>query len=147
VLYIVGCFLKKRKIQLIDDEPDVVLYLASFLEDHGYEVCAAHDAQTGWEMLEEEEPDLVLLDVMMPGRSGLNFLISLRKEPRFANLPVVFVTGSEKVKEQNFGSYLAQYGARPHDAVVEKPIDPADLLAVIQTFFENNGSCSAQGGS
>ena len=142
-----GCFLKKKKIQLIDDEPDVVLYLASFLEDHGYEVCAAHDAQAGWDMLEDEKPDLILLDVMMPGRSGLNFLLSLRQDPKHAELPVVFVTGSEKVKEKDFGSYLAQYGAKPHDAVVEKPIDPSILLAVIRGFFENNGSCSIESGS
>ncbi len=138
--------MKETKILLIDDEPDIVLYLASFLEDHGYEVCTAHNAQTGWDLLDREKPDISLLDVMMPGRSGLHFLMSLRKEPKYADLPVVFVTGSDKVKDKDFGSFLAGFGARPHDAVVEKPIDPAMLLSVVESFFEGKETGTIESG-
>lgn len=128
--------MNKRKIQLIDDEPDVILYLSSFLEDNGYEVRSAHDAEKGLEMIKDERPDLVLLDVMMPGDSGLNFLISLRSQSEYADLPVVLVTGSEKIRERDFGSFLKGYGAKPPDGIVEKPIDPRGLLTMIEQFFE-----------
>ena len=65
----------------------------------------------------------------------MNFLISIRKHAEFSDMPVVLVSGSEKIKEQNFGSFLKRSGVRPPDGIIEKPIDPNALLAVVERFL------------
>lgn len=126
---------KQGVIQIIDDEPDVLIYLSSFLEDHGFEVHTAHDAGTGLEMIRKNPPDLILLDIMMPGHSGLHLLMSVRGDQNLAKIPVLLVTGTDKVRLPEFGAYLAGYGIRAHDALVEKPIDPILLLEKIRCFI------------
>ena len=60
------------KILVVDDDPDIVAYLSSFLEDNGYRVASASSASAALSRVEESPPDAILIDVLMPGRSGLD---------------------------------------------------------------------------
>jgi len=122
-----------RKLLVIDDDPDIVEYLCSFLEDNGYEMQSAGNSRSALEVLKTYEPDAILVDVMMPGRSGLDLLVKLRKNPHWESVPIVVVTGNDQVLEEDFQSYLGSHvGVRGPDGVLGKPVDPQALLAVVR---------------
>ena len=122
----------RARILVVDDDPDIVLYLSSFLEDHGYEPRTAGDSRTALAELAGFDPDMILLDVLMPGRSGLDLLVQLRRQPRWQDLPIVVITGNDRILEDDCQSYLgAHHGVRGPDGVLGKPIDPNALLTIV----------------
>lgn len=122
-----------NRILVVDDDPDIVDYLSSFLLDNGYEVASASDAASALSVMGEFEPNVVLIDVLMPGQSGLSLLVSLRRHPRWRNIPLVVVTGSDRILEDDCQSYLGtHHGVRGPDGVLGKPIDLNTLLAVLK---------------
>jgi len=120
------------RVLVVDDDPDIVEYLGALLEDHGFEVRSAGDADRALAALRTTRPAVVLIDVLMPGKSGLDLLVSIRRDPRLADLPLVMITGSDQVLEDDCRSYLGTYrGLRGPDEVLAKPIDPDALLDVL----------------
>ena len=122
------------RVLLVDDDPDILDYLGSFLFDNGYTVESAESVALAEELLESGrfEPDIVLLDALMPGRSGLDLLVRLRQDERWCDLPLVIVTGSDQVLEDVCSSYLGPYdGVDGPDGLLGKPIDRETLLAVV----------------
>ena len=120
------------RILVVDDDPDIQDYFGSLLEDNGYQVMPADNTEAALEMMGEFEPATVLIDVMMPGRSGLDLLVTLRNDPRWHALPVVMITGNDKVVQDDCRSYLSAHGGvRSPDAVLGKPIDQETLLATL----------------
>ena len=84
------------------------------------------------EMIETFQPHVVLIDVLMPGKSGLDLLVSLRRDRRWADTPVVMITGNDKVLEDDCRSYLATRGdVRFPEGVLGKPIDRDALLDLL----------------
>ena len=81
------------KILVIDDKLDTVLLLRELLTSRGYEVLTATDADEGKELVHSERPDLVLLDVVMPGKSGYDVCRELKEDPMTRLIPVVMITG------------------------------------------------------
>jgi CheY-like chemotaxis protein len=123
------------KILAVDDDPDVVEYLSSFLEDEGYEVAVASDERSALTSLERFDPDAILIDVMLPGRSGLDLLVRLRRDPRRSEIPLVLVTGDDGVLRDECRSYLeSHHGVRGPDHVLGKPLDRDALLEVLKTM-------------
>ena len=122
----------RRKILVVDDDPDIVAYLSSFLEDNGYVVDSANDASSARAAIDRFQPDAVLIDVLMPGRSGLDLLVNIRKDPRWSNLPVLVVTGHDKILQDDCQSYFGRHGVRGPDGVLGKPVDRESLLSVLQ---------------
>ncbi len=119
-------------VLIVDDDPDTVAYVTSLLEDHGYTTRSAADAGRALRALEGFSPDAILVDVLMPGRSGLDLLVTLRNDLRYRNVPLVVVTGMDQILEHDCPSYLtSQHGVSGPDAVLGKPIDPKALLAVL----------------
>lgn len=120
------------KVLIVDDDPDVVEYLSSFLEDQGYEVEAASDEAAALQGVKRFLPDVLLIDVMLPGKSGLDLMVCLRRDPRFARLPVVLVTGDDGVLRDECRSYLETHRdvAGP-EFVLGKPVDRNALLDVL----------------
>ncbi len=110
------------KILVIDDEPHVVKYLTTFLQDNGYETCSASNGEEGLDILRKEKPDLITLDLQMPNETGTRFYRNLMKEKEFKNTPVIVISGIP-------GRHLAV--SRPV-AVFEKPIDRDALLETIK---------------
>ncbi|MGO9568896.1 MAG: DVU0259 family response regulator domain-containing protein [Desulfomonilaceae bacterium] len=111
-----------KKILVVDDEPQLVKYLTIFFEDCGYETCSAADGEEALEVLREERPDLVTLDLQMPNETGTRFYRNLMKEKEFRDVPVIVISGIP-------GRHLAV--SKPV-AVFEKPIDRDALLATIK---------------
>ena len=119
---------------MVDDDRDTALYLSALLEDNGYEVRTAEDEVEALSQLEDFPADTVIMDVLMPGRSGLDLLVKLRSSPRWSNLMVIVVTGNDRVLEDYGKSYLAFHkGIRGPDAVLGKPVDPEALLRLLDT--------------
>ncbi|HEX7671502.1 MAG TPA: response regulator [Polyangiaceae bacterium] len=122
----------EKKVLVVDDDPDVVAYVTSFLEDQDYVTRSAGDAARALAVLEGFRPDAILVDVLMPGKSGLDLLVTLRRDPRWQDLPLVVVTGMDQILEKDCQSLLlAHEGIRGPDAVLGKPIDLKALLAVL----------------
>jgi len=118
---------------IIDDEPDVATYQARILSDHGWRVRIASNGDQGLALALDEIPDVILLDLMMPGgRGGLNTFMALRKNPNLKSIPVVFVTAFPEPVSDDEHSFLGRQKRRRPDAYLEKPVDPDKLLATIE---------------
>ncbi|WAS06022.1 response regulator transcription factor [Gloeomargaritales cyanobacterium VI4D9] len=116
-------------ILLVDDEPGLRQAVQAYLEDSGFTVTTAANAQVAWELLQQQKPDLVVSDVMMPQVSGYQFLKQLRDDPRFQHLPVVFLTARGMTKDR-----IAGFRAGV-DGYIAKPFDPDELVAVIENLL------------
>jgi CheY-like chemotaxis protein len=118
---------------IIDDERDVATYLGSVLSEHGWQVRTTHSGDTGLAMAREERPDVILLDLMMPGgRGGLSTFLALRKDGELRSIPVVFVTAYREPAADDPESFLARHPRFRPDGYVEKPVDPDHLIAVVE---------------
>ena len=95
-----------KKILIVDDELDMITFISEILEDHGYTSISAKDGVEGLEALRRENPDLVLLDLMMPKKSGITMFQELRKDPNLSHIPVVIVTGISDVTGVDFRNHM-----------------------------------------
>jgi CheY-like chemotaxis protein len=121
------------RILVVDDDPDVIEYLSSFLEDEGHEVEAACDETTALAVVEHFGPDAILIDVMLPGKSGLDLMVCLRRNPRWSGIPLVLVTGDDHVLKDDCRSYLESHqDVRGPDHVLGKPMERDALLSVLR---------------
>ena len=120
-----------KKILVVDDEPDLRDMLRFALETEGFEVLEAADIQKAYWLITDQDPDLVLLDWMLPGGSGIELLSRLKKEEATQSLPVIMVTA--KAREEDIIQGL-DMGA--HDYIT-KPFSLKELLARIRTIFRH----------
>lgn len=123
----------ERRILVVDDEPDVRFFLATFIEDAGFIVETASDGVEALEKLETFNPHLMTLDMVMPRKSGIRVMRKIRTMEKWAKLPVIVITahahdefGSDDVKE--FNAFTS--GTKPR-YIMEKPVTPAKLVAAI----------------
>jgi CheY-like chemotaxis protein len=124
------------KVMVVDDEPDTVTFLCTWLGDMGYETCAESDPERVVGTALERKPDLLLLDVNMPSQSGIEVYRRMRESPPLCHLPVIFITGATDF--QLFGrecSPLPEPAAR-----IEKPIDLAVLKRAIANALNGKGA-------
>lgn len=122
----------KKKILVVDDEPDVVAYLSALFEDNGFSVVAAGTGKEGFEKAAAERPDLITLDITMPEESGVRLFRDLQQEPATAAIPVVIVTGIS----HEFKHFLeTRKQVRPPAAYFEKPVDRVRLLDKINELL------------
>lgn len=122
----------ERTAVIIDDEPDVTTYLGTLLTDRGWEVRTANTADEGLALVRDRRPDAVLLDLMMPERGGLSVLVELRKDPELGSVPIVIVSGIQSALNADFRAWLARFKYRQPDAFLDKPVDPDELIAVLE---------------
>ncbi len=128
----------KKKILIVDDEPGIVTYLETLLQDNGYETVSATDGQIGFEKLKSERPDLVALDISMPEKSGVRFYRDLKEDPELAKIPVVIVTavtgyGGDPEPFKKFISTRKQVS--PPEGFIAKPIEQEELLATFEKLL------------
>ena len=125
------------RILIVDDEADVRRYLAAALEDEGFEVVSAADAEEGAAVLRADRPDLVCLDLVLPGRTGLSLYRELRTTPEWRDVPVIVITGLNPADAQDrlgLGETLP-----PPDALQEKPVDLPALIAAVRRVLGTRG--------
>ncbi len=121
-----------KRVLVVDDDPDTVVYLTSFLEDHGYEIRSAPDAASALGTLASYRPDIILIDVLLPGRSGLDLLVTVRRDARLQDAALVVITGMDEILKYDCRSHLISHeGVAGPDAVLGKPIDAAALLSLV----------------
>lgn len=116
-------------IYIVDDAADNRLLLRSLLEDK-YRISEAESGEQCLSMLEQEEPDLILLDINMPGISGYHTCLTIRKTARSATIPVIFVSARDSAEER-----LAGFEAGADDYLT-KPIDGTLLLEKIEFHLQ-----------
>lgn len=115
--------MKEGRVLVVDDEPTVRSWLAALLADEGYVVEEASDGAMALSVLQTFRPEVILLDLIMPGMNGREFLLELREDARLARIPVVVCTAVKGVHIN-----LTSLGASD---VLEKPPDPDQLLRTI----------------
>ena len=120
---------KAARVLIVDDTPANVKLLEDLLGFHGYEIEAASDGETALAMIGDHMPDLVLLDVLMPGLSGYEVCRAIRANPDHAMLPVVMITAMQDREERVKG---IEAGA---DDFLSKPINPPELLARVKSIL------------
>lgn len=125
---------------LVDDEPGLRDAVQAYLEDSGFAVEVAPNAKVGWELLEKRLPDLVISDIMMPQVDGYTFLKQMREDPRFCNLPVVFLTARGMTKDRIQGHRAGV------DAYLSKPFDPDELVAIVSNILGRRAALTANDG-
>jgi CheY-like chemotaxis protein len=123
-----------KKILIVDDEPDMVAFLAALLQDNGYETIEAADGDEALEKVKAERPDLISLDLLMPNKTGIKMFRELRKDPEIANTPVIMVTGFGKgdVPQMDFKQWIHQRSIKPPEAYIEKPVDKGVFLEAVK---------------
>lgn len=114
-----------REVLVVDDSKTESLSLARLLQSHGFLVRTADSADDAMGCLAQRQPDLILLDVVMPGRNGFQLARSLARDPLYAGVPIILCTSKNQETDRIWG---LRQGAR--DFIV-KPVDPAILLAKI----------------
>ncbi|MFH1530160.1 MAG: response regulator [Pseudomonadota bacterium] len=123
-----------KRILIIDDEPSVVMYLETLLQDNGYATATAGNGREGFEEAKRERPDLVCLDITMPEESGIRFYRNLKGDPELKSVPVVVVTavtgyGGDSEPFEKFLSTRKQ--VPPPEAFFSKPIDRQEFLDAV----------------
>jgi len=129
---------EKKTILILDDEPHVVTYLSTLLEDHGYATVSASNGIEGMEKIKAKQPDLITLDITMPEQSGIRFYRDLRENPDWISIPVIVVTavtgyGGDPEPFEKFLSTRKQVD--PPQAFLSKPIDQDEFLALVQKLL------------
>ena len=140
---------------IVEDTEETAIFLSQILEDHGYQYQVARNGVEAISAVRENRPELVLLDIMMPKKSGIHVLREIKSDPDLKNIPVIVVTGLSDVtgvdvrtgeEEPNLdeGDVVAhQLGSvlggkiwdMSPDGLVEKPINPSALIGQIQSLL------------
>ncbi|WP_374316558.1 PleD family two-component system response regulator [Aquabacterium sp.] len=117
-----------KKILLVDDSKTELHVLSELLNKHGYKVRTAENGEEAMRRLQEEKPDLILMDVVMPGQNGFQLTRAITRDPAFADVPVIICTSKNQETDRVWGM---RQGARDY---VVKPVNPDELLAKIKAF-------------
>jgi twitching motility two-component system response regulator PilH len=117
-----------KNILLVDDSKTELHFLSELLEKRGYKIRTAEDGEEAMRRLGEETPDLILMDVVMPGQNGFQLTRAITRDPRFINVPVIMCTSKNQETDKVWGM---RQGARDY---IVKPVDADELVAKIKAF-------------
>jgi len=120
------------RMLVIDDSATIVALLARMLRQNDYTVLEASDAEEGLEIARTQSPELVFLDIVLPGMDGFAALRQLRKDPYTRDIPVIMISGNEQATEQ---FYVHRIGA---DDFMKKPFSRAEVFARIERLLDAN---------
>jgi CheY-like chemotaxis protein len=140
---------------IVEDTEETARFLSQVLEDHGYQYQVTRNGVEAISALRENRPDLVLLDIMMPKKSGIHVIREIKTDPELKNIPVIVVTGLSEVTGVDVHTGQEESGGNEGDAVahqlgsvlgdkvrdmrpdglIEKPISPAVLIHQIQNLL------------
>lgn len=122
----------KKKILIVEDEADILSLIEWHLQSEGYDTITARDGNKGLSIAVSEHPDLILLDIMLPGMNGLEVCKSLKKNSKTAALPIVMLTAKGEEVDRIVGFEL---GA---DDYIVKPFSPRELILRIRAIFRRS---------
>jgi CheY-like chemotaxis protein len=144
-----------KEILIVDDSDENVAYMSEILEDLGHSYRVARNGKEALETVREKKPDLILLDIMMPRKSGLLVWKEMKRDPELEKIPIIIVTGvfdvtgidldtgAEENKDGYADDMARRFGAAVRkqlsgitpDGLIEKPIDPPVLVAKIKELL------------
>jgi len=146
-----------KKVLVVDDDDNTRKFLSVALRENGYEPLTASDGEEGFQMVEQTTPDLILLDVMMPKRTGFVLFKQLRRNEQYKGIPVIMLTAVANVLEEDTSEASDDTFERPYDSLreslkkaiakmreeglvkpekfLDKPIDPEQLIASVQELI------------
>ena len=122
--------MSNKKVLVIDDNPVVVRLNESLLTSSGYEVLTANDGLLGFEKAKNEKPDVILLDIILPGIHGFDLCKQLKEHPETSHIPVIIITGS------GLEEVLEEEPTIQADAILSKPYGPDDLSGVMNKVMK-----------
>ena len=130
--------MKKKTVLIVEDELDMRIFIATLLETSGYQPVMTRDGTEGMRKAKDVFPDLIILDVMMPGEGGVQMFRQLKTDDTLCNIPVIMLSA---VAQKTFTHYLNMVNARlkdpipDPDAYIEKPPEAEDLLKMTATLI------------
>jgi len=116
------------RVLIVDDSRTIVAALSHMLSQNGYEPSSAGDAETALKIACDDPPDLIFLDIVLPGMSGFTALRKLRRHPKTESVPVVMISGNPQAVEE---FYLKKIGA---DGFMKKPFGRNEVFSYIETL-------------
>ena len=120
------------RMLVIDDSPTIVALLKRMLQQNQYEVLEAFDAESGIEIARREVPDLIFLDIVLPGMDGFSALRTLRRDPATRDVPIIMISGNAQATEQ---FYVQRIGA---DDFMKKPFSRAEVFDRIEALLDED---------
>ena len=143
-----------KRVIIIDDDENTVKFLSVLLEEHGYETLSAYDGREGLQKIIDSEVDLIILDVMMPRKTGFVVFKQLKRDEKLRDIPVLMLTGVaaslDNLDESSETPYdslrealrqairkMREEGAVRPEMFVDKPVNPDALVAKIQSLIGN----------
>jgi len=117
-----------HKILVVDDSKTELYHLSDLLGKRGFTVRTAENGEEAMRRLNEEKPDLILMDVVMPGQNGFQLTRAITRDPRFADVPVIMCTSKNQETDRVWG---LRQGARDY---IVKPVNADELLSKIKAF-------------
>ena len=118
------------RILVVDDDEDTRTFLLAVLADAGAQICEAGDGDEAIAVAASERPDLITLDLSMPGKDGVEALCEIRETPSLQDLPVCIVTGHPE-----FRRVIYERPTRPPEGFMNKPVDPDELVRTIRRIL------------
>jgi twitching motility two-component system response regulator PilH len=116
------------KVLIVDDSKTELMFLTDLLQRNGLSVKTAEDADDAFRRLSEDKPDLILMDVVMPGQNGFQLTRAISRTPEYAGIPIIICTSKNLETDRVWGM---RQGARDY---VTKPVDEAELLGKIKAL-------------
>ena len=117
-----------RHVLVVDDSKTELMYVSEMLKKAGFAVTTAEHAEDAKRRLEQSKPDLILMDVVMPGQNGFQFTRALSRDPRFASVPVIMCTSKNQETDRVWGM---RQGAKDY---ITKPVNQAELMGKIKAL-------------
>jgi len=115
-------------VLIVDDSKTETLFMTDLLQRHGFRVRSAENATEALARLAEEKPDLILMDVVMPGQNGFQLTRSINRTPEFTSIPIILCTSKNQETDRVWG---LRQGARDY---ITKPLDSGELFAKIKAL-------------
>ncbi len=123
-----------QRILVVDDDKQITRLVQSYLEEAGFAVLTAHDGENALRVIRHERPDLVVLDLMLPGKDGLEITRALRADERLATIPILMLTARVEDTDKILGLEL---GA---DDYMPKPFNPREVVARVRAILRRTGN-------
>ena len=117
-----------QKVLVVDDSKTELMFMTDLLQKNGFAVKTAEDAEDAFRKLAEDKPDLILMDVVMPGQNGFQLTRAITRDPLYANIPIIMCTSKDQETDRVWGM---RQGARDY---ITKPVNVEDLLAKIKAL-------------
>ena len=117
-----------QKVLVVDDSKTELMFMTDLLQKNGFTVRTAENAEDAFRRLGEEKPDLILMDVVMPGQNGFQLTRAITRDPNFADVPIIMCTSKNQETDRVWGM---RQGAKDY---VVKPVQTDELIAKIKQF-------------